>query len=136
MSISETRILARCQVVEEHVRLENLHDLDGVMRTFGTAARYDDEPNGERHIGRGQVRAYYADLFSAMPDLNIDVGERHATEMAVVLEVVISGHHQKRLYRCDDRAHPGGTAQQLSSVILKPKAPLTKNCPLHGPTIP
>ena len=94
MSISETRILARCQVVEEHVRLENLHDLDGVMRTFGTAARYDDEPNGERHIGRGQVRAYYADLFSAMPDLNINVAERHATETAIVLEVVISGHHQ------------------------------------------
>jgi hypothetical protein len=29
-----------------------------------------------------------------MPDLNIDVRKRHATESAIVLEVVISGHNR------------------------------------------
>ena len=94
VSTSESRIPARCKIVEEHVGLENRHDLDGVMSTFGTAARYDDEPWGEHHVGWDQVRANYADLFAAMPDLKIDVRERHATETTVVLEVVISGHHR------------------------------------------
>ena len=34
----------RLQLVDEHVRLENQHDLDGIMTTFGAAPRYDDEP--------------------------------------------------------------------------------------------
>ena len=84
---------ARSQIVEEHVGLENRHDLAGVMATFGASARYDDEPNGEHHIGTGEVYRYYAGLFSAMPDLNIDVRERHICEDAIILEVIISGHH-------------------------------------------
>ena len=94
MSIGESRISTRCKIVEEHVRLENQRDLEGVMSTFGVTARYDDEPYGEHHIGRDQVRAYYAGLLAAMPDLKIDVRERHPTEAAIVLEVVISGHHE------------------------------------------
>ena len=33
----------RLQLVDEHVALENRHDLDGILTTFGTAARYDDK---------------------------------------------------------------------------------------------
>jgi steroid delta-isomerase-like uncharacterized protein len=93
MTSSSESLEARCRLVEEHVSLENRHDLDGVMSTFGTAARYDDAPNAEHHIGHDDVRAYYAGLFLAMPDLNIDVRERHIGEAAIILEVVISGHH-------------------------------------------
>jgi hypothetical protein len=38
------RIRARLEVVEEHVRRENAHDLPGIMTTFGHQAWYDDEP--------------------------------------------------------------------------------------------
>jgi hypothetical protein len=41
-SNEETRS-ARIAIVEQHVRLENEHDLEGVLRTFGETARYDDE---------------------------------------------------------------------------------------------
>src|SRR4029077_11812739 len=37
---------ARLRIVEEHVSLENEHNLDGIMGTFGETARYDDEPWG------------------------------------------------------------------------------------------
>ena len=30
----------RLAIVEEHVRLENAHDLDGIMGTFGAVACY------------------------------------------------------------------------------------------------
>lgn len=95
MSITKAdrRRAARLALVEEHVRLENRHDLDGIMGTFGAGARYDEEPWGDHHVGYSAVRAYYDGLLRAMPDLDIDVRGRHAAEDAVVLEVTISGHH-------------------------------------------
>jgi steroid delta-isomerase-like uncharacterized protein len=95
MSIAEAneRRKAKLAAVEEHVRLENRHDLDGIMGIFGASARYDEEPWDDHHIGREAVRAYYEGLLRAMPDLAIDVCRRHVAEGAVVLEVRISGHH-------------------------------------------
>ena len=76
------------------MRLENRHDLDGIMATFGAAARYDDEPWDAHYVGRDGVRAFYADLLRAMPDLAIDVQRRHASDETVILEVIIRGHHR------------------------------------------
>ncbi|HEX9575915.1 MAG TPA: nuclear transport factor 2 family protein, partial [Myxococcales bacterium] len=53
----------RIAAVEEHVRHENRHDLDGLLSTFGGNAVYEDGPWGERHDGLGAVREYYAGLF-------------------------------------------------------------------------
>jgi len=87
MSISDSeRQSLRTQVVDEHVRLENRHDLNGIMTTFGAAARYDDEPWDAHYIGRDSVRAFYSDLLRALPDLQIDVQPRHASEATVILE--------------------------------------------------
>lgn len=82
---------ARLRLVEEHVRLENRHDLTGIMATFADEAKYEDAPWGEHHLGRGAVEQYYRDLLEALPDLQIDVRDRLVSEQAVVLEVVISG---------------------------------------------
>src|SRR5262245_14266476 len=83
----------RLLLVDEHVSLENRHDLDGIMTTFGTAPRYDDEPWDAHYVGRDGVRAFYSDLLRALPDLRIDVQRRHVGETTVILEVVIRGHH-------------------------------------------
>jgi steroid delta-isomerase-like uncharacterized protein len=87
------RRAARLALVEEHIRLENQHDLEGIMGTFGASARYDEEPWGDHHIGRDTVRAYYSGLLRALPDLTIEVRRRHVAEDVVILEVIISGHH-------------------------------------------
>ncbi len=84
---------ARLRLVEEHVRLENQHDIDGIMGTFGAAARYDDEPWELHYAGRDEVRDFYQGLLRAIPDLQIDIAHRHACESAVVLEVIIRGRH-------------------------------------------
>src|SRR5689334_19515888 len=83
----------RLQLVEEHVRLENQHDLDGIMTTFGASPRYDDEPWNAHYAGRDGVRSFYSELLCAMPDLQIDVQRRHISEATIVLEVIIRGHH-------------------------------------------
>ena len=95
MTTSETerRMSARLALIDEHIRLENEHNLDGIMTTFGAAARYDDEPWNAHYIGRDGVRMFYADLLRAMPDLQIDVQRRHASEATIILEVIIRGRH-------------------------------------------
>ena len=91
---SDPRIAAQLAIVDEHIRLENAHDIDGIMATFGAAARYDDEAWNGHYQGRDGVRSYYQTLLNAMPDLKIDVKRRFACDEAVVVEVVISGHHE------------------------------------------
>lgn len=87
------RLQARMAIVEEHVRSENRHDLGAVMATFGRDARYDDEPWNDHRVGRNGVEAYYAELLRAVPDLSIEVHERHVASESVVLEVTIRGTH-------------------------------------------
>jgi steroid delta-isomerase-like uncharacterized protein len=93
VSSSNSTISARLAIVEEHVSLENGHNLDGIMGTFGETARYDDEPWDAHYTGRQEVRAFYAQLLRALPDLSIDIRRRHASEDAVILEVIIRGRH-------------------------------------------
>ncbi|HET9386480.1 MAG TPA: ester cyclase [Gemmatimonadales bacterium] len=81
------------------MRLENRHDLAGIMATFGDDAKYQDAPWDEHHVGRGAVEQYYRDLLRALPDLRIEVRDRLVSEDAVVLEVLISGT-QSGSWRC------------------------------------
>lgn len=83
----------RLLIVEEHVRMENAHDLEGVLRTFGATARYDDEPWNEHYDGIGEVRRFYTQFMGAMPDLSIEILRQHFADEAVILEVVIRGTH-------------------------------------------
>ena len=84
---------ARIMIVEQHIRLENEHDLEGVLSTFGNTARYDDEAWDEHYEGRNQVRVFYEQLMEALPDLEIAVQRRHVTADAILLEVMIRGTH-------------------------------------------
>jgi len=91
--IEAERIQSRIVVVDEHIRCENRHDLDGLMATFGTDARYDDEPWGDHRTGRDGVRSYYTELMRALPDLTIEVKNQHVASEGVVVEVTIRGTH-------------------------------------------
>ena len=92
-SVPKDKRSAHIAIVEEHIRLENEHDLEGVLRTFGDTARYDDEAWGEHHHGRNGVHLFYEQLMHALPDLQIEVQRRHVTDDAILLEVMIRGRH-------------------------------------------
>jgi len=89
----DDRIAAHIKLVDEHVSLENQHDLEGIMATFGASARYDDEPWAEHYQGPDGVRLFYEQLMQALPDLQIDVQRRHVTDDAILVEVIIRGTH-------------------------------------------
>ena len=84
---------ARLGIVEKHVRSENEHNLDGIMRTFGATARYDDESWNAHYVGQDEFRIFYSELLQALPDMRIDVLRQHGSNDAVILEVVIRGQH-------------------------------------------
>jgi steroid delta-isomerase-like uncharacterized protein len=92
-SIPKARRSARIAIVEQHIRLENEHDLEAVLCTFGDTARYDDEPWGEHYEGRNGVRLFYEQLMMALPDLEIEVQRRHVADDAILVEVMIRGTH-------------------------------------------
>jgi steroid delta-isomerase-like uncharacterized protein len=87
------KLSRRMALVEEHVRCENAHDLDGVIQTFGSTARYDDEPWNQHWQGIDQVRQFYSQLMAALPDLSIEIVKRHVADETIVLEVIIRGTH-------------------------------------------
>ena len=86
-------VSAREQLVAEHIRLENAHDLTGLMGTFGDQAAYDDEPWGDHRRGIDAVKDYYEILLKALPDLRIEVIDQHVAAASIIVEVVISGTH-------------------------------------------
>jgi steroid delta-isomerase-like uncharacterized protein len=92
-SIPKDKPSARMALVEEHIRLENEHDLEGVLRTFGDAPHYEDEPWAEHYEGLDGVRQFYEQLMTALPDLEIDIQRRHVAEDAILVEVIIRGTH-------------------------------------------
>jgi steroid delta-isomerase-like uncharacterized protein len=92
-ALSQEQRAARVALVEQHIRLENEHDLGGVLRTFGDTARYDDEAWGEHYQGTNGVRTFYEQLMQALPDLVIEVQRQHVTDDAVLVEVIIRGTH-------------------------------------------
>ena len=91
--IPKDRRSARIAIVEQHVRLENEHDLEGVLGTFGDTARYDDEAWDKHYEGRNGVRQFYEQLMKALPDLEIEVRRRHVTDDAILVEAMIRGTH-------------------------------------------
>jgi steroid delta-isomerase-like uncharacterized protein len=92
-AIPQSRRSARVAIVEQHIRLENEHDLEGVLGTFGDTAQYQDEPWGESYNGRHGVRLFYEQLMNALPDLEIEVQHRHVADDAILVEVIIHGTH-------------------------------------------
>lgn len=83
----------KLRMVRDHIRFENAHDLPAVLATFGSSARYDDEPWDEHHMGLDAVRSFYEELLRALPDLEIAVQKEHASGEAVIIECLIRGTH-------------------------------------------
>ena len=85
----------RIRLVEEHCRVENAHDLAGIMATFGEQPMF--ALNGAEFNGREMVAALYGGFGFGGPgsfsDLHLAVGTRHVNDETIILELVLSGRH-------------------------------------------
>jgi len=84
---------ARLRVVEEHIRLECAHELDGLMGTFGMHPEWHNQAGGEVLHGHEAIRGFYEDLFRGFPDFQLQVQRRHVAD-SVVIEGVLGGTHR------------------------------------------
>ena len=89
--ISDSQRAARIKAVHEHFHIENTHDLDAVMDTFGPTCSF--LANNELHEGREAVRAFYGEFFRGFPDLRFDIKCLHVGDEAIPVELVLSGTH-------------------------------------------
>jgi len=91
LSISDSRRAARIHAVQEHFRIENTHNLDAVMDTFGSQTSF--LANHELHEWREAVRAFYDEFFRGFPDLRFDITHLHVGDEAIPVAMVLSGTH-------------------------------------------
>ncbi len=91
MPISDHQRRIRKQAVEDHFRIENTHDLDATMGTFGETSSF--LANGQLHEGREAVRAFYGEFFRGFPDLLFVIKSLHIADEAIPVEMVLAGTH-------------------------------------------
>ena len=114
-SIPKDRRTARIAIVERHIRMENEHDLEGVLRTFGDTARYDDEAWGEHYLGRNRVRLFYEQLMKALPDLEI-----YYDRGTVLRQLGVFHEPQRALGQiCIFATHPVTIARAFARKLLR-----------------
>ena len=89
--LSDSQRAARIKAVQDHFRIENTHDLDAVMETFGNTCSF--LANNELHEGREAVCAFYGEFFRGFPDLRFDITGLHIGDEAIPVEIVLSGTH-------------------------------------------
>lgn len=85
----------RLRIVEEHMRAENAHDVDAVMRTFVEDPTF--VINGDTISGPDDVRSFYEGFGfggrGGFADLHVEERGRHVAADAVILEVTVTGKH-------------------------------------------
>jgi len=85
----------RMQLVMEHLRAEQSHNLDGIISTFGESPTFI--LNGVTIEGRDAVRGLYAAFgfggAGAFSNLTVDTQHCHDAGDAIVLEVLVRGVH-------------------------------------------
>ena len=89
------RLKARIDLLEEHLRAENDHDLDAIMETFGGTARL--VLNGYSFGDADGIRALHRDFGFAedggFSDLRVDERRRYIDASAIIMEQTLSGKH-------------------------------------------
>ena len=81
------------ELVNEHMRLENAHDFDGCIATFGRP-RYEVVANGEVYDGATGVDRFLSENRRAFPDFRFEPTRVSPTPDAVVVEGRFKGTHQ------------------------------------------
>jgi steroid delta-isomerase-like uncharacterized protein len=82
----------------EHVLAENRRDLDRLMDTLADDAVYEIVPLKQFWRGKEEIRQFYHMLWTAVPDVKLDLRTRVADEHYVVEESYVHGTHSGPLF--------------------------------------
>ncbi len=82
----------------EHVLAENRRDLDKLIETLAEDAVYEIVPLKQFWRGKDEIRNFYNMLWTAIPDVKLDLRSRVADERYVVEESHVHGTHTGPLF--------------------------------------
>lgn len=95
MTIATAQLEARLQMVEDHLRAENEHNVSNIMATFGNAPKFG--LNGLTLDSADAIRGLYEGFGfgnqGGFSEIRVEVTGRHIAAEAVVLELLLSGKH-------------------------------------------
>lgn len=100
----------------EHVLAENRRDLDRLIDTLAEDAVYEIVPLKQFWRGKEEIRQFYNMLWTAMPDVKLDLRSRVADENYVVEESHVHGTHEGPLFGIP----PSGRYIEFDLVIYFP----------------
>jgi steroid delta-isomerase-like uncharacterized protein len=82
----------------EHVLAENKRDLDRLIDTLHEDAVYEIVPLKKFWRGKTEIREFYHMLWTAMPDVKLDLRSKVADDQYVVEESHVHGMHTGPLF--------------------------------------
>jgi len=100
----------------EHVLAENRRDLERLIDTLADDAVYEIVPLKKEWRGKAEIREFYHMLWTAMPDVKLDLRSRVADEDYVVEESHVHGTHTGPLFGIP----PSGRFIEFDLVIYFP----------------
>lgn len=83
----------RDEIVREHVEAENSHDAERTIATFHHP-RFEIVPFGTLNDGAKSVHQLLRGMFSAFPDLHVEILRLLHADDAVVAECMLTATHQ------------------------------------------
>jgi steroid delta-isomerase-like uncharacterized protein len=84
----------RLKNIDDHVAGENKRDVDRATAVCSSDPEWIDMATGEHSKGQEAVKAHYRELFTALPDLSIEVVSRFVAADAIFEQVIVRGTHQ------------------------------------------
>ncbi len=100
----------------EHVLAENRRDIDRLIDTLDEEAVYEIVPLKKFWRGKAEIRQFYNMLWTAMPDVKLDLRSRVADDQYVVEESHVRGTHSGPLFDIP----PSGRYIEFDLVIYFP----------------
>jgi steroid delta-isomerase-like uncharacterized protein len=100
----------------EHVLAENRRDLDRLIGTLSEDAVYEIVPLKKYWRGKTEIRDFYNMLWTAMPDVKLDLRTKVADEHYVIEESHVHGTHAGPLFGIP----PSGRYIEFDLVIFFP----------------
>ena|SRR5690349_15386911 len=100
----------------EHVLAENRRDLDRLINTLADDAVYEIVPLKQFWRGKAEIRNFYNMLWTAMPDVKLDLRTKVADEHYVIEESHVHGTHTGPLFGIP----PSGRHVEFDLVIFFP----------------
>jgi steroid delta-isomerase-like uncharacterized protein len=114
--VTRTQTEANIRKWMEHVLAENRRDLDRLIDTLHEEAVYELVPLKKFWRGKEEIREFYRMLWTAMPDVKLDLKSRVADEHYVVEESHVHGMHTGPLFGIP----PSGRYIEFDLVIYFP----------------